>query len=339
MALLPTISNPYDSSWEIYISAGEFDEALSICEEVLNIMPEKLNYHWLMGITYLFKGDAEKARSKFLQLFNLSGNPSSSYKARNFGYSYIIEGRLGDAIKGFQQAVDLAQEEDNPEWIRRCRLQLGKILVELGRYDEAVKEFSAMEVSSSENPPRGRLNLYPIIARTNKGLAYVRQGDYTTAESLAEEIKKIIKRERYDPFLLDYYYRVMGEIYISQKRMDMVRGTFDKISPAKQFASSHAYIMKTAILEDDGDYEGAIEAYKIFYGSSHLFRYTGRDQVLFLQERFRVDYNIARLYEKMGERDKAVEHYEKFLELAKNADEGLVELEDAKKRLANIKDE
>jgi hypothetical protein len=48
---------------------------------------------------------------------------------------------------------------------------------------------------------------------------------------------------------------------------------------------------------------------------------------------------LAKLYEKKNWEGKAIEHYERFLELWKDADEGLPKLEDAKKRLANLKSE
>jgi len=43
------------------------------------------------------------------------------------------------------------------------------------------------------------------------------------------------------------------------------------------------------------------------------------------------------LYEQKGRKDKTIEHYEKFLELWKDADPGIAEVEDAKKRLAGLK--
>jgi hypothetical protein len=42
--------------------------------------------------------------------------------------------------------------------------------------------------------------------------------------------------------------------------------------------------------------------------------------------------------ELIGNKAKAIEHYEKFLDLWKDADPGIAEVEDAKKRVAGLKE-
>ncbi len=48
------------------------------------------------------------------------------------------------------------------------------------------------------------------------------------------------------------------------------------------------------------------------------------------------NYELAKIYEEKGEKQKAIEYYEKFLKIWKEADEDLPELIDAKKRLDNL---
>ena len=48
-------------------------------------------------------------------------------------------------------------------------------------------------------------------------------------------------------------------------------------------------------------------------------------------------YRLARLYEETGQREKAVEQYEKALAVWNNAEEGLFEVEDARQKLESLK--
>jgi tetratricopeptide (TPR) repeat protein len=47
----------------------------------------------------------------------------------------------------------------------------------------------------------------------------------------------------------------------------------------------------------------------------------------------------GQIYEKQGNTVKAIEHYEKFLDLWEDADPGIAEVNDARERLAGLKTE
>jgi len=48
-------------------------------------------------------------------------------------------------------------------------------------------------------------------------------------------------------------------------------------------------------------------------------------------------YNLGRINEQQGNSAKAIKHYEKFLTLWKDADPGIAEVEDARKRLNELR--
>jgi cytochrome c-type biogenesis protein CcmH/NrfG len=54
-------------------------------------------------------------------------------------------------------------------------------------------------------------------------------------------------------------------------------------------------------------------------------------------ESVKLHYYLGTAYEESGWNDKAIEQYETFLDIWKNADPGLAAVEDAKARLARLK--
>jgi tetratricopeptide (TPR) repeat protein len=99
------------------------------------------------------------------------------------------------------------------------------------------------------------------------------------------------------------------------------------------FAGDHALFIEPLALSyyKSGNLEKAIEEYKriIFLTTGRL--YYGDFYAKFF-------YMFGKIFEQQGDSAKAIEYYEKFLDLWKDADPGIAEVEDARKRLAGLKD-
>jgi tetratricopeptide (TPR) repeat protein len=93
-----------------------------------------------------------------------------------------------------------------------------------------------------------------------------------------------------------------------------------------------------ACYELQGDLEKVFEKYQSFYNNVTLPSYGLPEDFYYFRECSLVNHNIAKIYEKLGDTEKAIEHYEKFLDLWKDADPGFVEVVDAKKKLAGLKE-
>ncbi|MBA7701290.1 hypothetical protein ES703_110025 [subsurface metagenome] len=335
IVLLPDDWNPYDSAWEIHMRAGKFDEAASYCEQALKKNADWRRFHLYIGYTLLLKREGDEARAKF----SLEGDlvPTAVvWRTRDIGCSYLFEGRYKEAQAEFKKAVELAQKENDAEKEIFAGFNLGKMLVVQKKYDQAIKEYTQGEKLSWKVYGKS-FNPVPIIAKYLIGIALVNEGDFTAAQKKAEEIKRMIQQQNFDGFYLDFYYLLLGELYTAQKKGKTAQENIDKTSGITKLYSPHYRKLAASVLALQGEHEKAIQTYQDIYGSVEMRNYGMGDYFIFFRESSRADYNIAKIYERMGNRSKAIEHYEKFLSLWKDADPGIAEVEDAQKRLATLR--
>lgn len=169
-------------------------------------------------------------------------------------------------------------------------------------------------------------------------------GEIEKAEEIMEEIKKltpdpvrkIIQDSSYYTYVNEFYY--MGYAAFHRKEYpDAVRYLERAVASLKSehFAiggnTLHAWYMDTLAeaYQANGDTEKAIEVYegiqlltngRLSYGDIYAKSY----------------YKLGKIFEQKDWKGKAIENYVKFLELWKDADPGLREVEDARLRLAKL---
>ena len=104
------------------------------------------------------------------------------------------------------------------------------------------------------------------------------------------------------------------------------------------FPLSHTLLAETNRLLNE--VESAITEYLIFDDAILSRNYVlGSGHFDYFYERSKVNFRLAKLYEKKGETAKAMEYYAKALAQWKHADEDLPELIEARARLAKLRGE
>ena len=166
-----------------------------------------------------------------------------------------------------------------------------------------------------------------------KGLSHLEMKSVDEAQRISDELKKFIENWINNK-LMRYYYHLMGMIELDKENIPKAIEYFKEALSLLSYGplTRRADFIEPLALAyyKSGDLEKAREEYERITSLT-----TGR---LWWGDLYAKSfYMLGKIYEDQGNKSKAIEHYEKFLDLWKDADPGIAEVEDAKKRLAGLK--
>jgi tetratricopeptide (TPR) repeat protein len=338
IAVHPDIWNAYHSAWEVHAMFGLYDEAQSFLDEGLQRNPEWSGRVTLWsGMTYLLKNDANRGREKF-RIYSDSNPEDIINFAFCMGYSYLLEGKYQMAVSEVRRCVESAQRSKNIRIEMVNRINLGRILAAQREFGDAIDEFDEAERLSKKFYDE-EFNPYSLLANYLTGIALVSKGDYQTAQDRADVIQSKVQRGNYNPLHSVFFHLLQAEIFAAQNEPEAAQEEINKL-PGWTIATRPRYRKLVAVIDGmKGNFEKAAKEYQNSFGNSWvvLSPWWLIDQFDFFKEHSKLDYNLAKIYEQMGETTKATVHYQKFLDLWKDADPGIPEFEDAHSRLSALK--
>ncbi len=316
-----------------YIAQGKYELGLEEASKAFSLNPTSPIHISLKGDIFLLKGDFVRAEAEYRKLEEKGNQGLTMAGRRRMKNLFLTQGRYEEAIGQLELGIEKARKLGDMQWEMRFYNDLAYLFSKSGNHEEALDESDKWW-----NLALKLKKVYAFGARDKiynlhrKGLVYLEMESGENAQKTADELKDLIqswmgKRE------IRYYYHLAGLLELKRRDFSKALEYFEKI-----FALEPHGLQKNAEFVNSwasayyksGNLDKAQEAYE---GITNLT--TGR--IGYGDIYAKSFYMLGKIYEEQGNSTKAIEHYEKFLSLWKDADPGIAEVEDAKKRLAGLK--
>jgi tetratricopeptide (TPR) repeat protein/predicted Ser/Thr protein kinase len=336
LKLYPDSPVPHQNLALHYLMEGKYDFALAEIEKAFSLESEKgtqvyrLNFLQRARI-YFYNGDLAAAAEDFIELRGQK-EPQAIYVGfMGLVNLDILQGRFNQPKEIFRPYIDLAMQYGVYWPISEIYLKFAYIDLRTKILQEVLKDCDlaieyALKNENPSGPNRKRRALHL------KGLAYLQMNDIEESLETAEELRASIL-DSPNPKIMHFYLHLRGMIDLKQNDFTSAIENFKRAldletgDPNNKRADYIESLAKAYAASGDID-QAQAEYEKITSGLV--------DRIEYGDVYARSFYELGKIYGQKGWKGKAIEQYEKFLELWKDADPGFPEVEDAKKRLAAI---
>jgi tetratricopeptide (TPR) repeat protein len=313
-----------------YVCQRKFDMALQETEKAFSLDPTNYNVTLMRGHIFLFRGELDRAEEEYTKLLEFPHPVASFSGSSGLTGVYGIQGKSRNILelnrKMIQGVMGFGQK--NLEFRVRLGMSYGYLFS--GNLDEAWKEIEILKNLALEEENLGweRLVLF------TEGFYYAEEGLLDEAQNAADEMKKKID-ESINKYGMRFYYTLIGKIELEQNNfpeaIELLKKAVSMLpaeSSATQLQAAFFNILAEAYYMA-GDFENAREQYeqiqKMTWGRLNIGgSYTNSF------------YMLGMIHEQLGDTPKAMEYYEKALDLCKDADPGIPEVADARTRLREL---
>ncbi len=330
---LNNFSDNYDIHLNLaynYLSQGKYDLALVEADKAFILDPTHFDNFSTKGEIYLYQGDLMKAEEEFQKLLNSREPLDYSYGLVSLLCLNLLKGKFEKVEILGRQGLEFANKVSEDVWKLQWQLGFAEYYLRSGNPEHALKECDeAWNIAEKADYISGqRRALY------NKGLALLEMKSMDEAQRAADDLKEMIERGM-NKKLMRFYYNLIGWIELERENFSESIKYFKKAISLLSYGplTKRADFIDSLALAyyKSGDLEKAQEEYeRITYLTTGRFYYGDIYAKSF--------YMLGKIYEQQGQKVKAIEHYEKFLDLWKDADPGIPEVKDARKKLTGLQE-
>jgi serine/threonine protein kinase/tetratricopeptide (TPR) repeat protein len=320
----PDEANPYDSRGEILAMNGKLDEAIASYETAMALKSD-FGRSSLANL-YMFRGNYAKADSLYQAMASDANDRIRAEGRLALTKIPRYQGRFQDALQLLEIgiATDRMELGECPEVAKK--LWARAIVNEFfGDAQTVIEDLRDAISIMREHEAR---DFYWRAFRAYLAAKLSESGDQAGADSLMYDITAAIKKSGY-PDSTEYSL-ASALTGLKLHKYDMAAVYWEKVVKPDPYNFPALLFLGMSYL-GAGQLGNAVptleKAINIYDGSRADWPGLG---VL-------CHYLLGKAYEASGWNNKAIEQYETFLDIWKNADSGIVEIDDAKERLARLK--
>jgi serine/threonine protein kinase/tetratricopeptide (TPR) repeat protein len=290
----------------VYLRKGSKEKAQVAFEKYVALLPNQPNPLNCLGEFHLFAGNYDQAIMALQQSLKIKSDFPVTYG--DLGDTYLAKGIFSQALRSYERFLALSLSEAEQA---EGHFYLSKLYYLKSDYGKAIQE---CQQALGFNPQM-------IEAHWIQGLTFVEKEIFDQAESEVLSIKGLIEKTKTEK-AKTYYYHLSGELFLSRGFYQQALENFNQAiviwSLERTFyvnALGEAYF-KIGELDKAVEKLEAVLEINPNYAQTHFL--------------------LGLVYEKKGKKEKARQHFQRFIAIWKDADENLPQLIDAKKRLEEL---
>jgi len=345
ISIAPDEAAPYDLRGALYALHGRIDQAIESYKKACEIKPGFSAGK--LGHMYLFKREYAKAESCYQKLSSSAEKISRSEGRTYLAYIPLYQAKLEDALGVLDDGIAADRMEKVEGWWNTDKYVLkATIYMEKKNLNLALKEVEKCEEIWHRLYPHSPPFCLAYSAYYVQLLA--ENDDFEKAQEVAlafkkdaeeywEEYSKAMKEiKKVGPVFMPWHWYAVGCIEFSKGNFEASAKYLAKAAEQETNPRSISYLrthfmLARAYQESDRLSEAVSEFEK------EVVSNYGYGRFFWAIWAVKAHYYLGLAYEKSGWNKKAVEQYEEFLEIWKDADPGIPEVEDAEERLKKLR--
>ena len=318
----PTEANSWDSLGEGYLASGMPDKAFDAYSRALAIEPRFESSILGRGLALAALGRYQEALATAVPDFTVQ--------------SFLLSraGRYADAAKALEEGQRDAKQNDDAEATAGALLTSSWLLIERGQYARALEELRAAETALGQQRNQPLLVLADFVG----GVADLRRGNLMSAVARRGSQKSRVDGD--DRVESNWVAALEGEIALAHAQYDRAMASF-KASESRAWPTLGSGVLAVFAMNPPsrdgrgrveiarGNRTAAVEEYRRLTAAGP----GGRSAVL----EPRHVLALARLLDQEGDAAGARVEYQRFVTLWANADEGLPEIEEARRAVSTAR--